>query len=752
MKEYEILNHMVKAPPSISSQDHAAFYLPHHGVLKPDSTTTKLRVVFNGSNLNEASYQLTTVTYGTKAAPFLAVRTLLQLAEDEGNRFPLAVPFITQARYVDDIFGGADGPDELIEGANQLKGLCMRQVEYRELYLKFMKEYEILNHMVKAPPSTASHDHAAFYLPHHGVLKPDSTTTKLRVVFNGSSTTTSGYSLNDIMHTGANLLLNITDVLLWIRQYKCIFATDITKMYRQIRVHQEDWDLQRILWVDSDLNEASYQLTTVTYGTKAAPFLAVRTLLQLAEDEGHRFPLAVPFITQARYVDDVFGGADGPDELIEGAHQLKGLCMAGGFPPAKWQSNCLELMGTLAPENLYNQTLISLDDCNTKILGMNWNSLKDIFTFTSKSESDPTSIAPTKRPVLSHIAKIFEPLGFLSPVIIRTKMLLHELWLLKINWDDPLPSHVETRWNSLREDLTRLASLSIPRWFNTHQDSFIELHGFSDASTLAMAAVIYVTVLSPSTKLQVTSLVCSKTRVAPLKKITIPRMELAAAGLLAKLMHYVQARLKLNIRNIYLWTDSQVTLTWIKSHPSRWKDYVRNRVTIIQELTAGAHWRYVPGTSNPADCASRGLTTHQLGHHDLWWTGPPWLTEPSDSWPTQPVLKDDTNTPEARPGVAYLFKAQTLDYHWDLIHRYSTLKRLITITGICYRFISRLKGSKGQSLGAQIYSVTDLELARVFWIKATQSIYFAQELKTVYLTERNPTKALLRLWDELRWS
>ncbi|XP_017876390.1 uncharacterized protein LOC108622807, partial [Ceratina calcarata] len=322
-------------------------------------------------------------------------------------------------------------------------------------------------------------------------------------------------------------------------------------------------------------------------------------------------------------------------------------------------------------------------------------------------------------------------------------MLLQELWLLKINWDEPLPSYIETRWKSLREDLTRLASLSIPRWFNTHQDSIIELHGFSDASTLAMVAVIYITVISPFTKLSVATLVCSKTRVAPLKKLTIPRMELGAAVLLAKLMHYVQARIKLNVKNIHLWTDSQVTLVWIKSHPSRWKDYVRNRVTSIQELTAGAHWRYVPGASNPADCASRGLSTHQLEHHDLWWTGPPWMTEPSQSWPAQPTLCEDSCAPEARPGATQVFKAQTLDYHWDLIYKYSTLKRLIHITALCFRIIARMRRLNVKSLHAPFYTPDDLELARIFWIKATQSAYLPHELKMLSSDAKLPSSHVL---------
>ncbi|XP_011867274.1 PREDICTED: uncharacterized protein LOC105561682, partial [Vollenhovia emeryi] len=156
-----------------------------------------------------------------------------------------------------------------------LKGLrrrFSRDVNYQRLYQQFMIDYETLNHMTKASSISSHCSH--FHLPRHGVLKLDSIATKVRVVFNGSSASTSGYSVNDLMYTGAKLHLNISDVLPWIRRHRYIFATDITKMDRPIQIHKDDWELQRILWMDNQLNEVPYHSTTVTYGTKVAPFSA----------------------------------------------------------------------------------------------------------------------------------------------------------------------------------------------------------------------------------------------------------------------------------------------------------------------------------------------------------------------------------------------------------------------------------------------------------------------------------------------
>ncbi|XP_015189831.1 PREDICTED: uncharacterized protein LOC107073654 [Polistes dominula] len=297
-----------------------------------------------------------------------------------------------------------------------------------------MREYEQAQHMLKLDDSSAGR-RPHYYLPHHGVLKPDSSTTKLRVVFNGSSASSTGHSLNDIVHAGPNLMLNIFDLLIWIRQLKYLFATDITKMYRQIKIHPDDKDLQRIVWVNEQHVKSHFQLTAVSYGTKSAPFLAVRTLLQLAEDEGSQYPLAVKPITHGRYVDNIFGGSHTVEQLVETAHQLIRLCHAGGFPLAKWHSTSQQLLREVSSE-LGETSGISFDDCDNKILGIRWSPQQDVFDFSTISSA--LSKRFSKRLVLSEVAQIFDPLGFASPVIIKAKIFLQSLWLHNLDWDDSL--------------------------------------------------------------------------------------------------------------------------------------------------------------------------------------------------------------------------------------------------------------------------------------------------------------------------
>lgn len=213
---------------------------------------------------------------------------------------------------------------------------------YKKLYTDFLQEYLSLGHMTPIPRSEINCG-SPFYLPHHGVSREHSQTTKLRVVFNGSSRSDNGKSLNDILYSGAKLQTDIADVLLWFRMYRYVFSTDIKKMYRQILVHEANRDLQRIYWYNENHNTVPYRLTTVTYGLNCAPFLALRVIQQLIEDEGHKYPKAIPSLSKGRYIDDIFGGAETIQETLEIIDHLKHLCMAGGFPLKKWNSNSSEI-------------------------------------------------------------------------------------------------------------------------------------------------------------------------------------------------------------------------------------------------------------------------------------------------------------------------------------------------------------------------------------------------------------------------
>ncbi|XP_074107213.1 uncharacterized protein LOC141532660 [Cotesia typhae] len=640
-------------------------------------------------------------------------------SRDSSGRYMVRLPVISPVHKLGDSFKAA------YQCLRHLMHRLSKDPQLKQLYMEFMAEYISLNHM---EPTTLRSSSVQYFLPHHGVLKQNTNSPKIRVVFNGSKNTSSGLSLNDIMHTGPNLLINIFDVLITSRRHRFFFITDVAKMYRQVLVHPDDRHLQQILWFNPDGDITPYMLTTVTYGTRAAPYLAVRALLQLVNDEGHRFPLAVEPLTQGRYVDDISGGADTQDLLQQIANQTEELCMAGGFPLAKWASNHPKLKQLNHAEAITQYTIEDPDN-STKILGMYWSPQRDYFSF--KNSTPCKAQRYSKRSILSEIAQIFDPLGFLSPLIIQTKMFMQELWLVKLSWDSPLPETFCKRWKAFTHQLAMINCIKIPRWIHSSTNSSLEIHGFSDASQLAMAAVVYIKVHHHNcTQGAKVTLLCSKTKVAPLKQLTIPRLELTAAHMLAKLIAHCQSILKLNNVPTYLWTDSAIALTWIQSHPSRWKDFVRNRVSQIQDLIPDGHWKFVPGLENPADCATRGLTTLQLKSHQLWWTGPPWLLQDSSSWPLINSRLDSNTQLEERPIKALYSTTKPLTSRWSIMDRPIPLLRMLRATVICWRVRDLIKKRPNSSLAHPITSI-EIKQALQFCMKETQRTHFHSELKMI---------------------
>ncbi|XP_037904715.1 uncharacterized protein LOC119647702 [Hermetia illucens] len=253
-------------------------------------------------------------------------------------------------------------------------------------------------------------------------------------------------------------------------------------MIRQIDVNPDDWKFQRILWTDnqsSTSEPAVYRLATVTYGTKPAPYLAGRVLKQLLSDEGYKLPLAIEPFEKGSYIDDITGGADTLSRLNEIASQVEALYLTGYFPVAKWKINHPSFC-KVNSSSLSSNTSHQFDESTCKILDMSWKCSPDILTFTGHTSQIS---AITKCIILSETAQLFDPLGLISPVIIRAKTQIQDLWLGKIGWDDPLTPQITHRWKTFRNELIDLASQKIKRWLNLTSDlSHVEIHGFPDAS------------------------------------------------------------------------------------------------------------------------------------------------------------------------------------------------------------------------------------------------------------------------------
>ncbi|XP_031632584.1 uncharacterized protein LOC116346586, partial [Contarinia nasturtii] len=463
----------------------------------------------------------------------------------------------------------------------------------------------------------------AHYLPHHAVFK-DSSTTKLRTVFNASQKTSNGKSFNEQVAVGKISQPKIFNLLMRWRKYKIAVVADIEKMYKQIRIADDQQKYQMILWRNNPSETiGEYALTTVTFGVTQSPFVAIRVLKQLAHEIAEKYPLAAKAILESFYMDDFSGGADTVEEASEVCRQLKAGLKSGGFNIRKFGSNSNELMSRIPVEDreIANENII-------KALGLVWRPETDMFTY--KLNMQLSSLATTRRKLFSEVATLFDPLGLIAPIMTKAKILMREVWSLRkdgkrFSWDDQLPKEMSLSWARIKSELPLITKLNIPRWIETTKNTKTELHGFCDACNAAYAAEIYIKNWSESNEISVNLLV-AKTKVAPIgkKTLTIPRLELCGAVLLARLARSVIDTMKIDFADVVLWTDSKIVLAWLEGNPKRWKSFVAAK---------NAVWLHVSGIDNPADCASRGIYPSELATHKLWWHGPKFLLQDVDKTP-----------------------------------------------------------------------------------------------------------------------
>ncbi|XP_074033086.1 uncharacterized protein [Leptinotarsa decemlineata] len=485
---------------------------------------------------------------------------------------------------------------------SQDKKLCLS-------YSNVLSDYLQKGHLIKVPPPPVTELTDYFYIPHHAVIKHESSTTPLRVVFDASSHSANKSSLNDTLYVGPKLQNDLVKLLLRFRLHLYVFTCDIEKMYRMIWLAEEHRKFQRILWRFSPSEPiADYQLNTVTFGVASSPYLAIRTLHQLANDY-LEYPLASEVLKHSIYIDDILDGHNSLKICSTMKNEIIELLRKGGFEARKWASNSPELLHDL-PES-YKQNIdvcLDLENNITKILGLRWNPIKDLFFYSITADQDKIC---TKRNILSELARIFDPLGFLTPVTFFAKLIIQRLWSMGLGWDDRPPIDVSNKWEMFKSELPKLREIKIPRQIITFGGKAYELVGFCDSSLKGYCGVVYVRTTFTNSEAK-TYLVCSKSKVSPLKPVTIPRLELCAAVLLAKLMEFLLDTFKDEIRfeNIFAFTDSSVALQWIKGSPHCWQTFVSNRVSFIQERLAPSLWYHISSELNPADGGSRGSESY----------------------------------------------------------------------------------------------------------------------------------------------
>ena len=599
--------------------------------------------------------------------------------------------------------------------------------DYKASYSEFMNEYKRLGHMVEVENYFLEKSSKFYYMPHHGIWQGEGAKRKLRVVFNASFKTTNNQSLNDNLHVGPNLQLNLLDILTNWRLNKYVFCTDICQMYRQILVYPEDSNYQLIFWRESPNDKLKvYKLLTLTYGTICAPYLAMKSLRHLAQLNKISHPRASKILETSTYMDDIFAGSDDISDLQSIRLELQQLLLTAGFKLRKWCSNNSEItQGIPEEDHVAPISIILSEDNSIKTLGLSWQPKKDIFHFRIELKN---SINMTKRELISEVARIYDPFGWLSPVVLPLKVLFQESWCRKLKWDDVMPEDLRFRWVKIREELRLIEKIEIPRYFGT--SGTLELHGFADASQLAYAAVIYLKIQSAD--FAQVRLLTSKTRVAPLKQVSIPRLELCAAQLLANIMAHYAGILRIDFSRCTCWSDSKTVLFWLASPPRRWKVFVANRVSEVNDKLPQVTWRYVKTNENPADPASRGLTPNEILESKLWWEGPSWLVDSAIRLSSTP---DFTNVEPLEERTAKTI-ASVSKTSWiiDYVAKYSSWSKLRRHVAYLRKYLSYLK-NQGSILNINL-SHDDISLAEAAIIKSIQMSSFSSEINCLKNNKR----------------
>nr|XP_053612506.1 uncharacterized protein LOC128676429 isoform X1 [Plodia interpunctella]XP_053612507.1 uncharacterized protein LOC128676429 isoform X1 [Plodia interpunctella] len=522
----------------------------------------------------------------------------------------------------------------------------------------------------------------------------------------GSMKTSNKTSLNNLLLNGPVVQKELVDVLLLFRIDFYFFITDIKNMFRNILLHPKYRSLQNILWRDNPNDSVQcIQLNTVTYGLKSSSYLATRCLKWLAELYKDDFPLAAFIINNCTYVDDILFSNCSSDNLIEAREQLCKLLSLGSFQLHKWVSNSKELLQDIPQDRQhFDEIDLQANNHSLKTLGMCYNTQSDSFIVSSPKATG--NMPQSKREILSFISQFFDPLGLAGPIVVGAKVIMQRLWKAKLDWDSLPDKELLQAWHEFYTSLISMKPLIIERYISLHNISFAEIIGFADASsTTAYGCCVYLRCVDEAANVKI-SLLCSKSRINPTSQsLSIPRLELNAALLLAKLVSRIHETIsvKIKIQNVFLYSDSQIVLAWLKTNINTLKAYVANRVKAIMQLTQTHTWSYVSSQENPADCLSRGVTPHELADHPLWWRGPKFLHSSeykpnfNFSIPQElPEVKDSSACLSAMVCVSTSIVSKTLCL--DFLDKFSDINKMQRVIAYVLRFCqnARSKGIKNK--------------------------------------------------------
>jgi hypothetical protein len=627
--------------------------------------------------------------------------------------------------------------------AAHLKGRLIRDPQLLSRYTELMQRHIEKGFLEPATTTTTDNTVNAieWYMPHHPVFNPKKP-DKLRIVFDCAARY-KDCSLNDTLFQGPDLTSSLVAVLLRFRTNPVAVSGDIEEMFLQVGVPKADRDSLRVLWwphgqLNKDL--AVYRMTVHPFGATSSPFCANFALQRCAEKFGCGYSESVKSaVNRNFYVDDCLASLPDTSSTVVFIDGLTQLLAKGGFRLTKWLSNNREVLHRI-PESERAPCVKDLSSSSLpteRALGIIWNAETDSFVFQFVLKQRPA----TRRGLLSALSGLYDPLGFVAPWLLPGKLLLQNMCKKKLGWDDLLTDADNENLNKWIRTLTSLHELCLPRCIVGLKDSTTtELHLFCDASEVGYGAVAYIcTASADGTK--DSHIVFSKARVAPIKPVSVPRLELSAAVLAVRIYQLLKEAEFAEFSNICFWTDSMIVLYYINNTCTRFSTFVANRLSKIHDLSDATQWRYVKSSNNPADKASRGM--HEFQFKNDWLCGPSFLRAPKESWPNMPIIDCNMDHIELKRRQV-LTNVVKVDEIWHNIwERFSDWLKLLKAVAWLVRFKNYILLMKAGccvgSLSVGNLKASELQRAELDIIKLVQAEIYSNEIEILSrVTARSP--------------
>ena len=602
---------------------------------------------------------------------------------------------------------------------------------FKSDYCKFMNTLLEKGYAIE---SDETPEGRTWYIPHFGVREEEK--QRIRVVFDCSAKYQER-CLNDELLQGPDLTNLLVGVLLRFRLEKIGFMGDIEAMFHQVRIPSEHQSyLKFVWWPEGDFNQppTSFQMQVHLFGAISSPSCANFALRQTANDNPEYSENVGSVIRDNFYVDDMLKSEDTVEAAIDTITSVQGLCKTAGFNLTKFVSSHKEVT-TAFPDSKVSGVVKDLNQspiCIEQALGVYWCIESDSLGFRITLQDTPL----TRRGILSTISSIYDPLGVAGPFVLHGRKILQRITSLKDGWDSRVPVDLSELWREWRKTLPELQNISIPRCYKPicfESVASSSLHLFTDASEIGYGVACYLRQVDISGRIS-TSFVFGKSRVAPTKHVTIPRLELTACTVGAKVGAMLKEELKIpDLKDFYL-TDSNISLGYITNDVKRFRIFVSNRVQKIRSYTRKDQWQHIESHNNPADHASRGITGMDKEAVSHWLNGPEFLlnkTLPAGKADYHEILKDDDSEIRKSQGARisiHASKAHETSYVLTKLEEtYSSWTKIVRIVATMLEFVvrSREQGKRSEKL---ILTVSDLKRAENVIIRMIQHKYLHKEL------------------------